>query len=682
MANVNNQRRSRIRRRVAPFVRAITALTLGLVASFADLRPADRASDDNELALETSIADPVLRWFAAAEARPVRVRSSTAVQVRVRERGRRPVVRARFVDNVNQGVSSIPLRLRVFDARDQVVEQHTLTTDTLGYARLELALPDGDYRAAVEFSGSDTLEAASASAAFQVARARLGLTLKVPRLVHVERETTLEIEVGGRTPFKLDAPLEAQLTIGDVETRALELQTGTARATELIAGAGVELGATTTLVARMLPRGHHKVRVELPAGNPFFEPAEATAKTTLFRAPRMDVSANVVRERDLRGVTLDGSLRSEVGPLADAQVRAEVADGRGGWEGVGQITSDEDGSYRGFIPLEALPTGEIEMRVVFTPDLGQSLFSKPIPLEVDPPGATGWVMWVLLFFCAAVLGALAVFYTIRLLRTWLARRKHRREPVGGESAESVVVPTSPPDDAPKLNRFGVSGQVVDAVESAPVRRAHVGLMPAGSERHDAALESRDVDARGWFAFPDLEPGRYRLFATAHGYMTGHVDVAIPHDGDLSSFRFILTPVRERVRRIYLWLLERYEPDDALWGRETPREVEARIAGSIGSALSALGDEVDEALLARARRVLETPDAGLGAMVDVSTRIVEEVYFSHRTFPESVALALERLAERLREPIEAERASGRARHLSASRRVEGRPERIDVGGRRI
>src|SRR5690606_30453862 len=98
--------------------------------------------------------------------------------------------------------------------------------------------------------------------------------------------------------------------------------------------------------------------------------------------------------------------------------------------------------------------------------------------------------------------------------------------------------------------------------------------------------------------------------------------------------------------LYQWLLERVAEDEDLWGWNTPREIAAELAGKLGELLFTIENDISDVLAERAHDVLIAPRPSVAALVDVTTRLLEEVYYSERVFPESFATLAERLVERL------------------------------------
>jgi len=84
---------------------------------------------------------------------------------------------------------------------------------------------------------------------------------------------------------------------------------------------------------------------------------------------------------------------------------------------------------------------------------------------------------------------------------------------------SRQVPQTPPQTS---TRFAIAGVVVDAVTGAPVPRAEVSIFVETDE-----LKITGAD-NGRFQFQNLPPGKYPLFAEAHGYVRESLDQHGPY----------------------------------------------------------------------------------------------------------------------------------------------------------
>src|ERR1700752_224508 len=84
---------------------------------------------------------------------------------------------------------------------------------------------------------------------------------------------------------------------------------------------------------------------------------------------------------------------------------------------------------------------------------------------------------------------------------------------------SRQIPQTPPQTS---TRFAIAGVVVDAVTGTPVPRAEVSIFVETDE-----LKITGAD-NGRLQFQNLPPGKYPLFAEAHGYVRESLDQHGPY----------------------------------------------------------------------------------------------------------------------------------------------------------
>jgi len=89
--------------------------------------------------------------------------------------------------------------------------------------------------------------------------------------------------------------------------------------------------------------------------------------------------------------------------------------------------------------------------------------------------------------------------------------------------QAAAPPASPPATlAPTA--FRISGKVIDAITAQPLVRAFVTISPANASNAPNNLNNPDsgrveiTDAQGFFAFANVPPGKYVLFARNRGYV--------------------------------------------------------------------------------------------------------------------------------------------------------------------
>lgn len=593
-------------------------------------------------------------WLAPESAYAVglRVRATTALKVEVQQRGRRIDIKARLTNNVNQGVPNATVRIELTRTSDgSLMREDPLKTDDLGYVERALTLIDGEYQVQVYFQDSDNFTGSSISFPIEIARDTLQLEVSAPRSIHISQGGTFDVDVRAALPYSVP-PIRVELDVGrgtQVLHEALTLSTqellsppsdGTARARVLASG-------RERIETRLLGRGWQPLKVSFP-GNEHFEPTESETEVFLFFGPELRFSSEVVKERDRRGVILRGELKSADGPLTRATLLVEVWRGSD-WQSVGEVETDAIGRFETFVPQEKLPSGEFKLRMAFVPDVGAALRSKPLVLELDAAGATGWAMWLLIGLFGAVLAAMGVYLVVDLAKRWWVKDRRRRS-VRSPAHRGELLAIERPEGQPTRQSFRLAGRLLDHHTRRPLPKVAVLLVPRGGSRDDAPLRETLCDSSGRFEIVGIEVGRYDLWARQIGYMSASLPVAIPHDGGLEYLRFELESVRERVKGIYQWLLESSSPDEALWGWTTPRELQDDWVGAIERMVDVLHAPPRGRLASRLAEILSDPSPPLNSLLVVTTALLEAVYFSEHLYPEEVAERAQVLAERMEKPL--------------------------------
>ncbi len=331
--------------------------------------------------------------------------------------------------------------------------------------------------------------------------------------------------------------------------------------------------------------------------------------------------------------------------------------GRGGdtWAKVGEITTGAKGVFSGFLDEENLPAGRLVFRLRLSPDVGPSVWSPVVVVEIQPGGIGASAVWILgVLLGVSVVGA-AIFYGVRRFAAWVRETRKARNtwrPGRNQGREVVkAVPLGDPPDEVADQPNALGGRIFDDLDSDSL--AGVGLALRRARGDAAAVAETTTDKQGCFSIQNIQSGRYILEITSHGYITAGVELSIPHDGSLRYFRVNLTPVRQRVRERYTWLLDQYSPRRTLWGDQTPYEIQndmLLILNQIKEPVS--GITWPKALLETLREQLEQPHAEWPGLLQALTALLEEVYFSPRLYPESLLVQVDLLCERLQQPFAA------------------------------
>lgn len=616
-------------------------------------------------------------WLAPnqAYALGLRVRATTSLKVEVQEQGRRVDIKVRLTNNVNQGVpnSAVRIELTRTDNGERVREAHRLDveapleTDELGYVDRALTLADGEYQLHVYFEDTDNYTGSSVTFPIEVERDTILLELDAPRSVHVAQDSAFDLDVRAALPYSTE-PLRVSLELGRGTqlvngSLALSTQELLSPSADGAARARVRASGRERLETRLLGRGWQPLKVSF-AGNENFEPAEAESEVFLFFGPELRFTAALLKERDRRGVVLSGELTSADGPLTHSELLVEVWRGTD-WGIVAEVDTDALGRFETFVPQEKLPSGEFKLRMAFVPDVGASLRTKPLVLELDASSAAGWAMWLLIGIFATVLGAMGLYFVVDVVKRWW-RRDRRRRSVHLTSQRAELLTSERPPDVPPSRSVRLAGRLFDHHTQRPLAKGKLLLVLRGAGRDATAVREAFTDSNGRFELADLEVERYDLWATRLGYMSAYLSVSVPHDGALEYLRFELESVRARVKAIYQWVLESTSPDEDLWGWTTPRELQGEWVGAIEQMVDALHAPPHGKLAARLTELLSDPSPPLSSLLVVTTALLEAVYFSEHLYPETVAEHAQALAERLQKPLQAATRSLLPRRGSATK----------------
>jgi hypothetical protein len=605
----------------------------------------------------------------AAQAFELEVRSHSQLLLQADERGRRPLLRGRIMDNVNQGVVGATLRLRIFPLPKQSalpspehrslqpVAERELRSDGLGYFSFEPQLDDGRYLATVELVAAPLYEPTTAELPFTVQRHPLELELDAPRFVRKQAGLAVEFRARAAAPAlaveppRLELSLEAQTP--PAESKRVSIDTS---------GDELMLPWLSAFEQRRIYRGKQSLlftqdqsgrfiaTLSFP-GNDYFEPARAQAELFLFDEAALSFEAQLERERDARGVGVSGRLLFDqnLGEQAKrpidkksapgANVLIQVAQHDGAWRVIAELPCNDEGDFQALLPLERFPHGEVYLRATFAPDSGLAQSSDPLTLQLDPFTASSFFA-PLLIVLGALLGLGTAFvYARGVWQRWRARRLRARLPQSQASISQVDA--LPGTEVPGFN--DIIGVLFDATEGTRLSKGSVALLRPGrkagsaSEAEKGLLSEQSLDHQGRFGFIELPPGQYELRATAFGYVQARFRISLPLPRP-RAWRVELVPVRTRAKELYRWMLAQYAPDEELWGRRTPRELAQEMGQQLLGQLQELRELLPAALFATLDEALGSGDGQ--QLLQALTSLFEELYYAQRRYPESVLALLE------------------------------------------
>lgn len=562
-----------------------------------------------------------------ASALEIRVTGHSQLEVSASAAGTIAQVAGALRDDLNRGLPQRDVLVQI-DARrtGETLVSRTVRTDSLGRFGVQEELPPGDYEVFVRFDKTEHLDAIAESMSITLAPAPVTMRAFAPALVfRREHPAWLSARAtAAQTPYQGWAEVYVEgSNVGRLEFDA--------------SGRGT-FDLTPHLVV-----GFNDVRLRTPASN---YRDEATAEVTVRFADAVTFTADLDErvERLQRGVALTGTLHDEVGPLENVRIvgtveALELYDQQATTMPTfsASSTTKKDGRYVVFLPGARVADGVWRGKAELVPPLGARLEVDAGTLTVDKrnyraiASGFGWLAVLLGVLMVLGRGGVSIAAWWRDLRNKRAARA--REVAALEEVETIVPVflddgNAPPSPNP---RDDIGGLVWDVWQQQPIRHARVVI-----RRGDTVLADGTSDGAGRFAFIDLTEGPIRVEVTCHGFIRGHVDLMIPHDGRLSNFRVDLVAVPLKIRRLVGAVLEQALGEDA-WGTLTPREIEARLdALWPNDGRDAESTSRDELRAQIAQRLGDQNVDGI-AWLQALTEIVEESYFSGRRYGEDAFL---------------------------------------------
>ena len=572
----------------------------------------------------------LLLWVPSAAAYTFNVRSRTGLSMEVKQRGLRPLIEARLVDNVHQGLEDRPIELRIWGINPpRPMRLITVRTGRFGYLQYQLTLEPGSYRINLAFQGTGSYTASEVDHKLEVRRAEAELLAQLPTAIHLQPQVEVVFPIVLTLPFALTEPLGVELSGCGLEAQRLTLSSRPKSPRRLLAEGRIRPGG--------LRPGWCIFNLSL-VENPFVGAPSLSEQVLIFNAPKLSFEAEVVDGRDFRGLHFGGEVNTDQGPPVKAKVVVQMSKGGRSWEVIATTQTDSAGAYEAYVDWESLPEGELSVRAALVPDAGPSLRTEAIQLKLDWSGMSGWALGFV-----GILMLLGGFFlvgrlVVELLRRWRSRQIKRTATLQGAGPSldtelgSVIEAVSESD--------AIKGMVVDKVLRHPLAGVEVELV----SRSGAPLAQSQTNSQGIFVMRSLAAGQAKLHLRAPGYISGSLSLRLPHSGQYAAFGVQLQSVRDRIREIYEWLLSGIDSREQLWGLRTPQELEAAVLEQLGQLLEAIhrvgAAELETQLKSRL-------SGSAGALVEIATRSVELVYFSDHLFDEEIAQLVEAIARSLR-----------------------------------
>ncbi|QDG54349.1 hypothetical protein FIV42_27465 [Persicimonas caeni] len=581
------------------------------------------------------------------------MRAKSALDTSVTAAGTMVRVSGSLRDELDRG---LPQReIVVFFSKERRHRRHpdaseTLYTDRRGGFSTQRELEPGTWHVSVMFEETEHVTASRIVKSLEVEPAPVDLRTQIPRLV-IGQVPSVPVRVRASVAG-VGLQAKAEVLVNDVYAGETRLD---------------QFGRGTVDVAGSLSPGLNEVRVRIPEGR-HRDVVEEVGELRVSAEVDATASFQEVVERLQRGLAVEGRLTDERGPLPGVRVAVKIrredqgepseeseqaeqmsqlpgSSARGDEQARYErfVTTDEQGRFRAFYSGDKLEDGIWHAQTAIVPELGAEIAVPTAPVELDRT-TSRWILNALGLL--GLIGGLALLLQRfwQVIETQLQRRRHERE--SEERAEmalkdtealsphSLGVDEKPVDTAPDNTRL--SGMVWDIWKDRPVADAELVVWRDGERVRTEHATGQASPRAGIFIIDGLTAGAYELEVRARGFMPGKLSFRLPHKGRLSNVRLDLVAVPLKIRRLYQSLVETLDGQD-LWGRLSPREIEAALLEVTDEATQDTGSPARRAFLRSLEHKLAQAGDTLSGeeLVSMMTSVVEETYFSGRTFDTSV-----------------------------------------------
>lgn len=592
----------------------------------------------------------------------LKVQGESRLSAGVRSAGTRLIVTGTLRDDLRKPLPRRPVRVDVRSAEtDEQVASETTDTSRQGAFSVSLDVPPGQYEVEVRFEPTSHVSGASTTRSISVVPEPMNLSLEAPDVVHPPVESVTlaaTLLVDG-----LGVPADGYLEIGGERVQSIQFDAS---------------GLVRLDLAGRLEAGINRVRLVVPDDS-HRSGTEAEIEILQLNEPRLDSTVSKVFARLQRGVEVAGTLSSDDASVSNTTVevelryegerppppssnRASTGDAEEGGASTHapkqssrretpsrRVETDESGEFRAFFERSELRDGPWRARVRVLPDAGAPIERSVGTVQIDRT----WTRWMtrgagLLALLAFVVvgGREAWRFVGRKIQAYRRRKQLQRDRERAFEEDTELDPVRLEEfDGRERSMRSVRGRVHDVWRNEPVGGIEIELRHETSE----TSEQTETDAEGRFGWEELSDGDYVLEIHAEHFVDGHYTFSVPHDGTLAGARFDVVPIPLKIRQLYQTLIEMLRGDD-LWGRLSPRDIEAVVREELED-FEPDDDADDTPIVERLREMLDDPEAELESGADyleVLTDIVEETYFSGRTYTESTWELARRLALRLRD----------------------------------
>lgn len=647
-----------------------------------------------------------------ATAIEINVRSHSDLKVGVSSAGTLVRVSGALQDSRGRGMPQRAVQLNFFDAAASalppaaasVYPTHTerVYTDRNGLFQYHRELSAGRWRVEARFEETPHLSGAQFERALDVRRVPVDLRAQVPSVVLAPARADVSQPASQPIPVRIQALAEG---VGLPETARVVLDGAAVGTTTLDS-----FGRATFLLDAAIAPGLHDVRVELAAAR-YADTTPAEARLRVSESINVDARMHEVVERLRRGLAVSGNVRDQLGDLPDAQIAVRITlanpvkkESTENARLQHVVQSDARGDFSAFFPSADFGEGTWVAEVEVMTQVGPTVRAEVAPLRIDHRVSRWLLNGLAILGFLGGLGLLVQRFWQVIQTYWVERKRKQRSRERVEAAMDdveVLVPTvleEPVDEAvsPAAQRVQIAGLLWDVWKNRPVEVAEIEVRkPDGEVALTLPVSTPSQPSRaGRFQTPELAHGRYTLRVRAPGFMPATMEFRLPHRGQLSRIRLDMVAIPLRIRRLYQSLVEELEGED-LWGVLSPRQIEEALQTALSSeessddtgAPSHAKPGARAAFIAALRSRLSSAHAttsahaatsahattsddpassvrdadaaqaiGAADLLTLMTDVVEETYFSGRTFDESVWQLARDIAEQLRQQVARQQAA--------------------------
>lgn len=503
--------------------------------------------------------------LAYAQVPLVRVRAETRIELRPTVKDGDPAIEGVLRDDLGNPITERPVQLRLRPLfGGETTLSFTVVTDDEGVFVAPATLKRAEYQIDAEFPRESLYERAAVSRRFDLARANVTLSLKVPNNGQLDLDAPdHRIEVIASSSRGASG---LRLTLVDEFDRNL--------GSEVTDDAGRALFVIPS--ARLGPPSAGRLRVISASDG---TRAEKQAEMSIVRFVRTRVTLEASHDGGKPGdvLAVRGTVTTKQGPL---ERRAVGLYGNG--DHLSTVLTDPDGNYS---TQFALPRGtnNLAIQAIFESDSPGFVSARSDVLTVDIRGSGTSALWLLL---PMAISGLIFWYLFRRSPVPVQERspEPKAPPVG-------IVPAARRTRRP--GRKDIRGRVLDYATDRPLTGARVWLEGA---QGTVALP---VATNGTFGLEEAPAGQYELAARADGFEKVTSRISVPHQGQWSGTVIRLRSYRLLAQAPFKTVVNRLLPIGRKWDIWTNREARDRARSRLSDPvqLDQLHDLVEEAFYA-------------------------------------------------------------------------------------